>query len=304
MPNLEIKHGAYRALIRTRGAGLNSLTFRGRDLIEPYVENAPVELFRGDVLAPWPNRIADGTYSVDGKPFKVAINEPTRQTALHGLVNRLEWDVTSHTESQVGLTTTLASSSSYPSSLDFHISYSFSNDGLSIALSATNIGNQRAPYGASIHPYLVADPGQRNGDWKLLLHCNEVLGVDPVRLLPTAIAKVSDLDYDFSEPRLIGERFIDHAFVVDPSKPREVLLTDSNGRGVKMSFTPDCNWIQIHTADRDGGESARTCLAVEPMTCPPNAFRSGKDLIWLEPTECKLIQWQISELSAAKSVDL
>jgi aldose 1-epimerase len=37
----------------------------------------------------------------------------------------------------------------------------------------------------------------------------------------------------------------------------------------------------------------RRSLAVEPMTCPPNAFRSGKDLIQLEPGQSFSSSWGI-----------
>ena len=38
---------------------------------------------------------------------------------------------------------------------------------------------------------------------------------------------------------------------------------------------------------------ARRSLAVEPMTCPPDAFRSGEDLIRLEPGGSFTSTWGI-----------
>jgi aldose 1-epimerase len=57
-----------------------------------------------------------------------------------------------------------------------------------------------------------------------------------------------------------------------------VTLTDpdSGNRAVLSSDTP---WMQLYTANAIG----RVGLAVEPMTCPPDAFRSGDDLVVLKP---------------------
>jgi len=38
---------------------------------------------------------------------------------------------------------------------------------------------------------------------------------------------------------------------------------------------------------------ARRSLAVEPMTCPPNAFQTGVDLIRLEPGRSFTSTWGI-----------
>ena len=39
---------------------------------------------------------------------------------------------------------------------------------------------------------------------------------------------------------------------------------------------------------------SRRSLAVEPMTCPPNAFRTGEAVIRLEPGESATGTWGIS----------
>ena len=42
---------------------------------------------------------------------------------------------------------------------------------------------------------------------------------------------------------------------------------------------------------------ARRSLAVEPMTCPPNAFRTGRDLIRLAAWPVGLLAGGVSTLS-------
>lgn len=293
MPDISLSCGNYRAEVRTDGAGLNFLTFKGRHLVDPFIEGEDYR-FRGDVLAPWPNRLRDGKYEVDGELFVAAINEPGRGTALHGLINHLEWGVTSRTDSTVELEVDLSASSAYPTSLHFKAIYKLTDDGLSISISAKNTGDKKSPYGVSIHPYLVAESKSKVDAWTLDMNASKVLEVDAERLLPIALRDVTDMNYDFRQGAVIGERFIDHAFNVNESAPRIVKILGADGSGVAMEFDDTSKWIQIHTADREGGDDSRICLAVEPMTCPPDAFNSGTDVIWLAAGDETSSWWAIS----------
>ena len=296
MTNYQINSNGYSAEIRSYGAGLNFLTHFGRNLIDPFQQNSTPERFRGDLLAPWPNRIGDGVYHVAGVEYRATINETSRESALHGLVNLLGWNFSSQSHSSVTLSAVLPASQAYPTVLALNVTYTLGEDGLIITMSVKNIGDKKAPYGASIHPYLIAKEFEKNDDWHLLIHCNEVLEVDQERLLPIAVRKVEALNYDFRSNPLINNRFIDHAFVVDRTKPREILLRTGSGQGVRMTFGSECKWIQIHTVDRNGSSGSRESLAVEPMTCPPDAFRTGVDLIWLSPNDETSTTWQIQAI--------
>lgn len=293
MPDVSIAAGPYTASVRTRGAGLNSLAFNGRDLVDPYIPALKPENYRGDVLAPWPNRIEDGEYTVDGVLYEIPINEPNRKTALHGLVFDLEWEVIDQSQSSVTLKVLLENSDSYPTDLELTTRYSLSDQGLSITISALNVGAKRAPYGVSIHPYLIPTSNSRVDEWTLTMNASQVLEVDLERLLPIALRSVEDLNFDFRGGRVIGNQFIDHAFKVAAGSELIVSLNADNGEAVEMTFTSDCDWIQIHTADRSGGVDSRICLAVEPMTCPPNAFRNADQTTWLKPGDSTSTTWKI-----------
>lgn len=262
-------------------------------MVEPFELGNPAR-YRRDLLAPWPNRIRDGKYSVDNKTFVASINEVSRQTSLHGVVNNLIWNVKDKSDKHVELEVELPESVAYPFSLLFRVRYELSDTGLGIEIQATNPGISKAPYGVSIHPYLIADPTEKVDEWTLDMNSNEVFAVDEKRLLPTRLCEVSELNFDFQQGSIIGDRFIDHAFKVDKAKPRTITLVSQSGFGVKMAFDESSHWIQIHTADREGGSDARRCLAVEPMSCPPDAFNSNIDLIRLNRGESTKSNWWIS----------
>jgi aldose 1-epimerase len=292
-----IAFGNFRAEVRECGGGLNFLTFKDRDLVERYSGITVPERFKGDLLAPWPNRIRDGRYQIDDDIYHLELNEENRKTALHGLINKGGWEKQEQSESEISLSFNLKTSAGYPSELIFTVTYSLSEVGLKIMLTALNIGDLRVPYGVSIHPYLVANSETKVDEWILKMPTIEYMEVDPERLLPNGVTPCAGTNFDFMKGKTIGDVFIDHAFLIDSQHlDKRIEVKDTKGNGVWMTFDEESHWIQIHTADRDNGSDARSSLAVEPMTCPPDAFNSGIDVIWLERNEQHMIEWQIGAL--------
>lgn len=60
-----------------------------------------------------------------------------------------------------------------------------------------------------------------------------------------------------------------------------------------MTWGSELDWLQIHTADRPDATS-RCGLAVEPMTCPSDAFNSGTDTIMLDPWASASASWSVA----------
>ena len=289
---LSISSKDYRAEIRLKGGGLNSLTNKRRNLVEPFKLNEP-NRFRGDVLLPWPNRIRDGQYTYLGTKYSLPMNESGRSNALHGLVLEEDWIIRSQSNNQIVLGCTLDKPQSYPSVLEITVTYTLTDKGLKWEIKTINCGKEVAPYGHSIHPYLIAENDSKADNWFLKLPANKYMEVDAVRLLPTEIKNVRE-NFQFSSGRRINDTFIDHAFLIDGSMTNQVIeLTNSSGYGVGMRYSSDLKWIQIHTADRDNPLESRKCLAVEPMTCPPDAFNSGIDIVHLKPGEEISSFWEI-----------
>lgn len=295
MSDIHLKFEGYTAGIRVYGAGLNFLKFRERDLVEPFTAIQPTK-YQGDVLAPWPNRIRDGRYIYRNRLYQAPVNEVSRKNALHGLVNNRPWEIDEIKSHEVKMKTTLLPDDSYPGQLELSICYTLSSSGLKIEISAKNIGINAAPYGVSIHPYLVADSSTKVDEWNLQLFSHQYFKVDPERLLPISIEE-TPVEFDFVKSQKIRKTFIDHAFLVgSESFLRGISVTAPNGNGVEMRHSENLGWVQIHTADRDGGADSRRCLAVEPMTCPPDAFNSGIDVIDLEPGQSNLSYWVITAI--------
>ena len=298
-----ITAGDYEATIASVGATLRSLTYRGRDLVVPFEPDIVRPFFRGATLAPWPNRIVDGRYVFGGHSYEVALTEPGRGQALHGLASWLDFAPVETAESWVTLGATIEPQQGYPWRIRVETTFALGADGLTQRVKATNLSHDFAPWGTGPHPYLVA-PGDLD-DWTLTLPAAQVLTVTPDRLQPvTADAE----RFDFREPRTLGAVMIDHAYT-DLVRDRDGLVTarvtDAQGVGAAITWDSRCPWVQVHTADQPGGPEApghRAGLAVEPMTCAPDAFNDDRypfdtGLGVIAPGDAHKASWRIAAVS-------
>ena len=280
MNKVHISSNEVSAVISTEGAALIGLSVSKLDLIEPNTRDG---LYAGKILAPWPNRIKDGKYSFNKKDYQLPVNEVSKNNSLHGLVANCHWEVILQDQSKVILQHLLNQPDIYPGKLQLQVSYEIIEQGVEISVLSENVGDISAPYGVSIHTYLVAGALVKNNELLLQLPTDQFLEVDAERLLPIKLQPVTGTNFDFISLKKISDLFIDHAFKYSSDYPRSITLLNAEGQGAEVIFDEQSNWIQIHTADRDLQADSRMAVAIEPMTCPPDAFNSGIDLIVLEP---------------------
>ncbi len=287
-----------RAVITEVGGGLRELTVAGRHLVQGFPVDVPRPHYRGSVLAPWPNRVADGRWADDGVEQQLALTEPDRGNALHGLACWVPWQLLARTASSVRLGVRVWPQQGWPHLLDLVVGYELIPTGLRWTLQGTNAGSTPAPWGCSVHPYLRAGAGLVD-DWELELDAARVLTVDDERLLPTGVVPVETTDLDFRTSRSLRGLPVDHAFTgLGASDRATATVWAPGGTGVAMHWSAtEMPWVQVHTADRPDPADDRVGLAVEPMTCPPDAFNSGTDLVVLSPGGSHATSWGIEALS-------
>ena len=272
---IALQAGDYEARIVTVGAGLGGLRYRGHELVVPHGVNECPPGYLGKVLMPWPNRVAGGSYSWEGTSYDLPVDEPAFGTSLHGFVVFQEWDIVEADSSSALLRTLIAARYSYPWTLLASARYSLDAEaGLSIELSATNIGEGTAPYGVGFHPYLAID-GAKADVLELSNPATIVYEAD-ASMIPVAAHDVASFGLDFRSPTLINKAALDHAFAGLPQGSWTVTLRNP-ASGVAVSLSSDARWLQVYSADYIG----RVGVAVEPMSCPPNAFNSGTDVVAL-----------------------
>lgn len=296
----EITYGPARAVITEVGAGLRVFEVDG----VPYSETYPVDVrppgSAGAVLVPWPNRVEDGQWRLEGDPQQLALTEPARHNAIHGLVRHIAWTVVEHAESTVVLHAMVPAQPGWPVSLLTSIGYSLDTNGLTITHTVENIGARPVPFGVGVHPYPRAG-NVVTDDCTLRLAAATVLPVDPERLLPVRPPRALEGDeQDFRSGRRLAGVLLDTAFggaTPAPDDPEQLVrhsLTDPSGHGVQVWADPVFKWVQVYT-NEEYPERGRA-VAIEPMTCPPNALNSGVDLIVVQPDEGWTAQWGLRPL--------
>lgn len=290
---ITLEAGPYTAGIATVGAAIQSLRSGGRDLVLSFDPDRVPHAYPGKTLIPWPNRIDAGRYDFQGGTFEVPVNETSTGTALHGLVVWVDWHVAERSASAVVLEHTLYGQPGYPHQLLLRAEFTLSPEsGLSVTVRALNSGRTAAPYGVSSHPYLTV--GDASVDvCEVHFSASRVLMTDD-RLLPLELKDAAGSDFDFSRPRVLGAMSLDHAFTGLPADGWQVSLRDPATGGATVLSTPagpaGSRWLQVYS----GEELGRRGMAVEPMTCPPDAFNSGTDLIVLEPGDEHAFSYSIS----------
>ena len=281
---LEIQADGYRAVITESGATLRVLEHEGSPLLHGFGEGQMSSAGRGQLLMPWPNRIGDGRYSFDGQDLQLPLSEPSRHNASHGLVRWAAWNTKERVGGSVSLGYRLMAQSGYPWTVDLQVRYQLSADGLTVTQTATNCSEQPAPYASGAHPYLTAGSGPVD-TWELTVPASLRLLSDE-RQLPVGEEHVAGTAYDFRVARPVGDTRLDHAFG-ELDRDRDGVATavvrdPATGRGAALWADRHHRWLMVFSAD-DGWDPPRQALAVEPMTAPPDAFRSGRDLLTLAP---------------------
>ncbi|RAO28571.1 Aldose 1-epimerase [Micromonospora noduli] len=280
-----ISAAGHEAVIVEVGGGLRTYRHDGVDLLDGYQTDEVCPGCTGQVLAPWPNRIRDGRYSFDGRTHQLALTEPERHVAIHGLVNWVPWQLLKQSADAVTVGYDLPPQPGYQWPLRLRSRWSVDADGLRAEHEVTNIGGELAPFGFSVHPYLQL-PGVAVDDLVLRLPTRSRVLVDG-RLLPVGVTPVAGTEYDWTSPRRIGAAVLDSCFgdvIRDADGGSSVSLAAPDGSaGVSIWADAEFGWWQVFTGDALTGERHRRSVAIEPMTCPPDAFRSGKDLLTLKP---------------------
>jgi aldose 1-epimerase len=297
---IEIAFGEHLAVVVEVGGGLRTYELGGRALLDGYGLDELCRSGRGQVLVPWPNRLEDGKYEFGGRRHQLALTEPEHGNAIHGLVRWAAWTVAERETSRVLMRHVLHPQPGYPFSLALEIEYELTDAGLGVRTTATNIGSEPLPYGAGAHPYLTvgAPPVDRI---VLTVPAGEVLESDD-RGIPTGSVPVDETACDFRRPRPIGATVLDHAFTDlerdENGLARVVLVDPDAGTALTLWFDRSYGYVMVFTGDPLPDVDRRS-LAVEPMTCPPNAFRSGEGLITIEPGDAFTSSWGIEPAARA-----
>jgi len=294
----EIEAGRYQATVTELGAGLRELCFRGQPVIAGYRADELPPAAAGELMAPWPNRVDGGRYVFGGTGYQLALTEPARANAIHGLTRWRAWTVVRQDADAVLLRSAPHGQEGYPFCLEIEAEYRVdAATGLQVTVTARNRGSHAAPYGTGSHPYLTVQTPSVDG-CELTLPAESWLPMNDRGIPSGPPEPVEGTPYDFRRARAIGDTVLDHALTGlsrdGDSRAWAYLAADGEaGPRVGLWAGEGYRWLQVFTADPLGPDRRRKAVAIEPMTCPPNAFVTADDLLVLQPGEDVAHSWGI-----------
>lgn len=291
--------GPVTATVAELAASLRRVRVGDTEIVQDYPADALPSGASGIVLVPWPNRIRDGRWALDGKPQQLDLTEPSKGNASHGLLRNTGWTATERSDSTVTLTAVVFPQHGYPFHLETAVRYSLTPSGIDVACTVRNAGEGRAPFGVGSHPYLrVGDAAMR--DLVVTVSGDRMLETDE-RSLPVREVPVDGTDQDLRAGAPLRDVELDTAYTglaVEEGRVRHRLAAP-DGTAVELAADPVFGWVQVFTTDVYGTDAGPIdAVAVEPMTCPPDAFNSGTDLLHLEPGEAWTGGWSLALLPA------
>ncbi|XVX19640.1 aldose 1-epimerase family protein [Actinomycetota bacterium] len=285
-----IRRGDAEATVVEVGGGLRELLVGGLELTAGYAADEMCSSGRGQVLMPWPNRIRDGRYTFDGVEQQLPITEPAMDNASHGLARWTLWELLEHTDDSVTVGYRVHPQPGWPGHLDLRLVYRLVDGGIEVDASAENTGAVAVPFGFGAHPYVGIGDADL-AEVELTIGAGQVLEVDE-RQLPTGLVAVSG-DRDFRGGRAVAETELDTAYTgLERVDGRWEVTVAAPGRPAVVVWADEAlDWMQVFTKKARADQPGRHGIAVEPMSCPPDAFNSGDSLVVLQPGERWQARW-------------
>lgn len=248
------------------------------DILWGYAGGSQKKGGQGDVLIPFPGRVADGRYVFDGRILQLERNDKEGPNAIHGFVRSLPWK-TQHADSncvsfEVYLDAGSYGRRGYPFSLAVGVTYRLDGRGLACSFAVRNVGSQAAPVGVGFHPYFTVgsaliDEAEVKIPAAGYLEFNE-------RLAPTGVILAAPgTEWDYRDYRRIGARRFNHCYVelerdADGTATASVRHVE-NGRTIDIAMDRSFSAVVLYSGDAIA-DAPRRALAVEPMTCATDAF--------------------------------
>jgi aldose 1-epimerase len=294
---IEIRSGDRIAVVGEQGASLVQVSAAGVDLlVAASNDDHPDKGCYGQVLVPWPGRIPDGAYHFDGEDCVLPIDHLISRCAIHGLVRWAPWQVLEHRASSVTMGYRLLAQPGYPFSLGIEQSYAWQQERLEISATATNIGHRTAPYGYGAHPYFTV--GSPTIDAAMLHVPSRDYFLSDASLDPQLPAvPVDGGPYDFRQPRPVGATEFDVTYTSldrdDEGRAAVHLSSRDHSLTITCTYEESVGFVHLYSGDTLDARR-REGLAIEPLTCLPNAFNNGVGLVSLASGTSVTVRWAIT----------
>lgn len=295
---ITLSAGEWTATVAPFGASLRGAAWRGAPVVADYHGRTNKVGGQGDVLIPFPGRVAGGAYTFDGARYQMEKSDKEGPNAIHGFLRASVWETGEQNQSRARFTTRFEGAPGYPFPLAVEVTYTLNAaTGLTCAFAVRNVGDTPAPAAAGFHPYFTAQSDTINDDTLTVPFASYLEFND--QLIPTGrVLPVDEMPLDFRSPRLVGDTRFNTCYA-DPTPDPDGIVRirlQSARRVVTVSFAADpVAYVVLYSGDPLPATHARRAIAIEPMTCGSDAFNHPDwGLRRLEPGQELRGLWSVS----------
>ncbi|MEY4410055.1 MAG: hypothetical protein RLZ99_528 [Actinomycetota bacterium] len=278
---LTITNGDAAAVINLVGLALVGLRFGDHEVI-PETDLGP-KVFAGTLLTPWPNRVEGGSYVFRGQRFQLEVRDG-KGNALHGMVDENLAEVLDAKTGYAKLQTTVLPTAGYPWQLKVEAEFELTSSDLTISYQVTNQSELAAPVGIGSHPYFPYTASTT-------IEVNaKTAAIHGVNMIPIGEQSASELGLGVGKKALLSNLELDTQFCTlsDP------VVSITNERFGYDIWQQDANWLMVYnTQVFPWVTGPGNAIAIEPQTCPANAFNTGEDLRVLASGESTSMRWGV-----------
>lgn len=270
-----------RATILDYGGIVQSLEFGGTNVVIGFADaedyRRQAHPYFGALIGRFGNRIAHGTFELDGKRYQVPCNDGAN--SLHGGsvgFDKLVWDVVGSTERTLELHLVSADGDQgYPGTLDVSVTYQITDDD---GLRIDYLANTDAPTVLNLtnHAYFNLAGIGLIRDHRVWINADHYLPVDDA-LIPTGeILEVARTPFDLRAP-VAMQREYDHCFVMNgwdgTLRLQARVVEPASGRTLEVLTTEP--GLQFYTGNMLDGSvgfprGAAFCLETQHFPDAPN----------------------------------
>ncbi|GAB5525910.1 MAG: aldose 1-epimerase family protein [Roseivirga sp.] len=263
-----------------QGAAITQLRFASKPEAE-ILKPQPGYHYESSLLFPFPNRLADGKYSFQGKQYQFEHNDFGLPNALHGSVSQKLFTLMDQGKDDTKAWATAqfndsGNDVSYPFAYTLEVTYALSQNSLSIEFKVINQGTGQMPFGLGWHPYF--NLGQHISNCALKLPGCYEIEVDE-NLIPTGKKSPSTC---FDGYRPLDRLSLDTCFEIREVEQENSTFVKLNDKQA-LEIWQDAHHAFIQVFTPDDGQT----IAIEPMTCGINALNTGEGLQVLAPGDAK-----------------
>jgi aldose 1-epimerase len=261
-----------------QGGRLQELSLLGENIIKELPDFNYNASYASAILFPFANRIENGKYTFKNTKFQLDCNEKGLN-ALHGLVYNKKFKIVHKIESSSYASVTIAykeleESLGFPFKYNIHLTYTLTNDELSLSVTIKNTDVNPFPFTLGWHPYFLSHDLQNS-----------------------SLCFKSDKKIVFDENLITNkiEAYKDNAVFNVENKPLDdCFILNSNTIGFKtpnyqleISTNQIENYVQLYTPEN------LPLIAIEPMTGVSNSFNNNIGLQVLQPNTSFSLKWNV-----------